>query len=124
MVSAADAFRVRGKALAYLTELMDDLTRLDGRRFDETVFEILHRGARSIERLRSFAESAEPALKAKIGQSVARQWTRVQELLVNLGPAPLASQGARWALGLGPAQAIVRRALEAAEQGEYRLRRA
>lgn len=104
-----------------LTELMDDLTRLDGRRFDETVFEILHRGARSIERLRSFAESAEPALKAKIGQSVARQWTRVQELLVNLGPAPLASQGARWALGLGPAQAIVRRALKAAEQGEYEV---
>ena len=54
-----------------LTELMDDLARLDGRRFDETVFEILHRGARSIERLRSFASQLSPRSKAKIGQSVA-----------------------------------------------------
>ncbi len=101
------------------TELLSDLSRLDGGRFDDTVFELFHRGPKSIDRLRSFAESASLELRAKIEASVVRQWTRVQELLANLDPAALSSPGVKYALGLGPADAIARRALRSIERGEY-----
>lgn len=101
------------------TELLSDLSRLEGERFDETVFELFHRGPKSIDKLRSFVESACPDMKTKVEASIARQWTRVQEVLANLDPTALGSPGAKYALRLGPADAIARRALRSIDRGEY-----
>ncbi len=100
-------------------ELLSDLSRLEGARFDDTVFELFHRGPKSIDRLRSFVSTAEPGMKTKVEASVARQWTRLQELLANLDPAALSSPGVKYALTLGPADAIARRALRSIDMGEY-----
>ena len=91
-------------------DLIDDLGRLDGPRFDETVFELFHRGPRALDRLAAYWESgASGETQRKIRLSVQSQWTRVQELLVDMAPRALGSAGARLAISMGPADLLARR---------------
>ena len=59
-------------------DLIDDLGRLDGSRFDETVFELFHRGPRALDRLWAYWESgASVDTQSRIRSSMQSQWTRL-----------------------------------------------
>lgn len=99
-------------------DLIDDLGRLDGPRFDETVFELFHRGPRALDRLAAYWESgASGETQRKIRLSVQSQWTRVQELLVDMAPRALGSAGARLAISMGPADLLARRGERCIDEG-------
>ncbi len=99
-------------------DLIDDLGRLDGSRFDETVFELFHRGPRALDRLWAYWESdASVDTRGRIRASMQSQWTRLQEVLVDMTPRALGSTGARWAVSMGPADLLARRAGRCIDQG-------
>ena len=99
-------------------DLIDDLGRLDGPRFDETIFELFHRGPRALDRLAAYWESgASGETQRKIRLSVQSQWTRVQELLVDMAPRALGSAGARLAISMGPADLLARRGERCIDEG-------
>lgn len=99
-------------------DLIDDLGRLDGSRLDETVFELFHRGPRALDRLWAYWESgAAVDNQARIRASIQSQWTRLQEVLVDMAPRALGSTGARWAISMGPADSLARRAQRCIDQG-------
>ncbi len=99
-------------------DLIDDLGRLDGPRFDETVFELFHRGPRALDRLWAYWESgASVDTQSKIRASMQSQWPRLQEVLVDMAPRALGSTGARWAVSMGPADSLARRAQRCIDQG-------
>ncbi len=101
-----------------VVDLVDDLGRLEGRRFDETVFELFHRGPRALDRLATYWESgACEATRSKIRASVQSQWVRIQEILVDMPPRAFSSPGVRLALGMGPTDSLARRAQRCIEQG-------
>jgi len=99
-------------------DLIDDLGRLDGSRLDETVFELFHRGPRALDRLWAYWESgASVDTQSRIRSSMQSQWTRLQEVLVDMAPRALGSAGARWAISMGPADSLARRAQRCIDQG-------
>lgn len=99
-------------------DLIDDLGRLDGARFDETVFELFHRGPRALDRLAAYWESgASEETRGKIRASIQSQWSRIQEVLVDLAPRAFGSAGVRLALSMGPTDSLARRAQRCIEQG-------
>jgi hypothetical protein len=99
-------------------DLIDDLGRLDGPRFDETVFELFHRGPKALDRLSAYWESGASAeTRNRIRASVQSQWTRIQEVLVNMAPRAFGSAGARFAVSMGPVDSLARRAQRCIEQG-------
>jgi len=98
-------------------DLIDDLGRLDGPRLDETVFELFHRGPRALDRLWAYWESgASVDTQSKIRASMQSQWPRLQEVLVDMAPRALGSTGARWAVSMGPADSLARRAQRCIDQ--------
>ncbi len=99
-------------------DLIDDLGRLAGPRFDETVFELFHRGPRALDRLSAYWESGASAeTRNRIRASVQSQWTRIQEVLVDMAPRAFGSAGARLAVSMGPVDSLARRAQRCIEQG-------
>lgn len=102
-----------------IAELLDDLARLEGARLDDTVFELVHRGSRSLDRLSSFADASSPDLARKIESSIVRQWSRIQEIIANLESSAFSSAGVKYALAVGPADAIARRAIKCVARGEF-----
>lgn len=102
-----------------IAELLDDLARLEGARLDDTVFELVHRGSRSLDRLSSFAAASSPDLAQKIESSIVRQWSRIQEIIANLEFSAFSSAGVKYALAVGPADAIARRAIKCVARGEF-----
>lgn len=99
-----------------MQELLADISRLEGGRFDEALFELIRRGPKALDRLFAHIES-EPQLSEKAQESIRRQWTRIQEALVELPPRAFSSPGVRALLECGRCEAIARRATKCIEQG-------
>lgn len=94
------------------------MARLEGGRFDEALFELIRRGPKALDRLfAQFESDPQPQFAAKVKESIRRQWTRIQEALVELPARAFSSQGVRALLECGPPEAIARRAGKCIEQG-------
>lgn len=94
------------------------MARLEGRRFDEALFELVRRGPKALDRLFTLmASDPPPQFSLEVKESIRRQWTRIQEALVELPPKAFASPGVRALLECGSSEAIARRAAKCIEQG-------
>lgn len=101
-----------------MQELLSDLARLEGGRFDETLFELVRRGPKALDRLFAYIDSdAPPSISAKVNESIGRQWTRVQEVLIELPPKAFSSLGVKALIERGPSDEIARRAAKCIERG-------
>jgi hypothetical protein len=99
-------------------DLIDDLSRLEGRLLDETVFELFKRGPRALDRFAGYWESgATRAVQERIMASIRANWPRLQETLLEIPPRGMASHGVKFAIGLAPGDSLARRAQRCVDQG-------